>query len=329
MKKIAILDTSVMSFNIGDQIIMDGSRTALANTLKDAFVVNFPTHSPLFHRYEFSLKGKDSFSSALNSLDLKIVCGTNLLEKNMFKRKNTWNIHLGDTKYINDIVLMGVGTDGLPKVANWYTKLLYRRALSSKYIHSTRDEKTKEFVESLGLRAINTGCPTLWSLTEEHCKNITSVKQDKVIFTVTDYKPDYDKDAKMIKTLQNNYAEVSCWLQGVEDLSYIKSLPLKEEEMNRINFIAPSLNEYDKFLTKNNCDYVGTRLHAGIRAMQKGRRSIIIGVDNRAKDMNDDVNLNYLDRSNLLELDEYIKSEFKTEVKINQESINAYLGQFK
>ena len=57
MKKIAILDTSILSFNLGDQIIMESARHGLQSITQNAFVVNMPTHSPLFHRYEFSLRG--------------------------------------------------------------------------------------------------------------------------------------------------------------------------------------------------------------------------------------------------------------------------------
>lgn len=56
-KNIAILDTSVMSFNLGDQIIMESCRRELSDILQNAFVVNLPTHSPLFHVYEFGIRG--------------------------------------------------------------------------------------------------------------------------------------------------------------------------------------------------------------------------------------------------------------------------------
>lgn len=42
MKKIGILDTSILSFNLGDQIIMESTRKELHNVIKDSFVVNLP-----------------------------------------------------------------------------------------------------------------------------------------------------------------------------------------------------------------------------------------------------------------------------------------------
>ena len=48
-----------------------------------------------------------------------------------------------------------------------------------------------------------------------------------------------------------------------------------------------------------NIDYVGTRLHAGIRALQHKKRTIIIGIDNRAIEKAKDFNLTVIDRKNI------------------------------
>lgn len=327
MKKIALMDTSIMSFNLGDQIIMESARKNLNNILKDAFVVNMPTHSPLFHWYEFSLRKEDSFRKSLNMIDLKLVCGTNLLSKNMFNRKNSWNVNLIDSKYFNDFILVGVGTDGLPKIKNNYTKNLYKNLLSNQFIHSTRDEKTKITLESMGFRAINTGCVTLWGLTKEHCLKITEKKSDSVIFTLTDYKPNKIADEEFLEILSKNYKKIYFWPQGIMDLEYFESLD-KECLEGKLEIIQSSLEGFDYYLRNIECDYVGTRLHAGIKAMQLFRRSIILGVDNRARDMKDTYNLNYVDRLDYEGLKNMINSEFKTEINLNEEKIEEFLAQF-
>lgn len=325
MRKIAIMDTSIMSFNLGDQIIMESARKELKEIIDNSFVINMPTHSPLFHEYEFSIRHKDSFRQSLEEVDLKFVCGTNLLSKNMKKRKNTWNINYREAKYFNDYILVGVGTDDLDSLANKYTQKLYNRALSHKYIHSVRDEKTKQFLNELGFRAVNTGCVTMWSLDEEHCCKIPKKKSETVVFTVTDYKADPIKDKEMITTLLSEYNKVYCWLQGIMDQKYLYELGIGDK---KINYITPSLEGYNNFLKSNECDYVGTRLHAGIKAMQCGKRAIIIGVDNRAKDINDTYHLNYLERENINQLKKYINDEIETEITIEKEEIRAFLGQF-
>lgn len=327
MKKIAIMDTSVMSFNLGDKIIMESARNGLKDILEDAFVIDMPTHSPLFHIHEFSLRRIDSFQESLNSLNLKFVCGTNLLAKDMKKRKNVWNLYLKDTRYFNDFVLVGVGTDNLEKIQNKYTQRFYEKALSHKYIHSVRDEKTKQFLISLGFEAINTGCVTFWPLTKEHCAKIPIQKSNTVIFTITDYCTDKEMDYRMIKALVENYEHVFCWIQGILDEKYLEELNLGEY-LDDINFIAPSLQAYNDFLMNNDCDYVGTRLHAGIKAIQCGKRALIIGVDNRARDINETYNINYLERSEIEKLEDVINNPITTNLNIDEDKIKTFINQF-
>ncbi len=324
MRTIGILDTSVMSFNYGDQIIMESCRNGLKSVTENAFVINMPTHSPLFHKYEFSLKGRDGFRQSLDRLDLKFVCGTNLLEKDMFKRKNSWNLHILDSRYINDFILVGVGTDGLPKLANYYTRKFYDAILSHKYLHSVRDEKTKLFLENLGFGAINTGCATLWTLTKDHCEKIPHEKSRKVIFTLTDYCRDKIKDKEMIQTLCDEYESVNYWPQGMFDLDYFNTI----KGDCTVDLIGPSLEAYNMFLESNDCDYVGTRLHAGIKAMQKGKRSIIIGVDNRAKDMYGTFGINLINRNEINQLEKIINNTLITNVHINEDAIKEFISQF-
>lgn len=326
MRNIAIMDTSIMSFNIGDQIIMESAKRELQQIIKDAFVVNMPTHSPLYHWYEFSLRHEDGFRKKLNSVDLKFVCGTNLIEKNMMKRKNSWNINLLDTKFFNEFILVGVGTDGLTQIANFYTRKLYNRALSHKFIHSTRDEKTKIFLESIGFRAINTGCVTIWPLTKKHCSEIPIKKSDSVVFTITDYAQNAKADELMINILCKQYSNIFCWLQGIEDEAYLKTLNIKYKD--KIKFIPSSMKAYNDFLCSNDCDYVGTRLHAGIKAMQMKKRAIIVGVDNRAMDMCNTYHINLIKRDNIEKLFEFINSEIITDVAIDESKIQRFLNQF-
>ena len=76
-------------------------------------------------------------------------------------------------------------------------------------------------------------------------------------------------------------------------------------------------------------DYVGTRLHAGIYALRHKVRSIIIAIDNRARDMSKTYSLNTIDRNNIDELSKMINSDFKTNIKINTKEIEKWKSQFK
>ena len=76
--------------------------------------------------------------------------------------------------------------------------------------------------------------------------------------------------------------------------------------------------------------YVGTRLHAGIHAMNRKVRSVILAVDNRAIEMGRDFNLPVIRREELEEkLQERIYGSWNTQIKIPVDSIVKWKKQFK
>ena len=324
MKKIALLNTAIFSFNQGDYIIMESVKKQLSFLTSEAFVVEIATHSPMFHVRELGLFNKNSFYDKLQDIDYKFVCGTNLLAHNMHYRKTAWNINLRDTKHFGGAVLVGVGTCHSDEEINAYTRKLYKQALAADYTHSVRDERTKKMMEDMGYKVINTGCATMWGLTESHCEKIPCTKKNKVVFTLTDYAMDPKNDKKMIDILRRNYDELVFWPQGVGDFEYFHSLG----ETKDIQIISPLLENYSCFLTQNDCDFVGTRLHAGIKAMQMLKRSIIIGVDNRARDMAANYGLHLIERETIEDLEAKINGTFSTKMKIKEENIRTFLAQF-
>lgn len=90
------------------------------------------------------------------------------------------------------------------------------------------------------------------------------------------------------------------------------------------------LRAYENLLTSDDMDFVGTRLHAGIKALQNKKRSIIIGVDNRAIEKQKDFNLTVISRDKLKEqLADKVNSNFSTEINIPTENIREWKTQFK
>ncbi len=315
MNRVTIFDTSICTENVGDEIIMDCVNSQLRDMFKRTMFLRVPTHEKITKISYMRMK----------KTKLGFVGGTNLLASNMRYPINQWNIHIWNTKHLNDVILMGVGSQNYGDKINLYTKYLYRKALSSNYIHSVRDSYTETILRKMGINnVINTGCPTLWSLTEDHCNNIPTKKSKNVICTFTDYNKDYNRDKQLSEILFKNYDNVYCWIQGSSDYEYIKSIS------DKFILVDPHLEEYDKILASDiDLDYVGTRLHAGIRAMQKGRRSIILSIDNRAREMGKDYNLNVIERHDIEMLDEYINKEFTTNVKLKLENINKWKNQFR
>ena len=93
--------------------------------------------------------------------------------------------------------------------------------------------------------------------------------------------------------------------------------------------IDSSIQSYKEALENFNVDYVGTRLHGGIFAMQNKVRNYIINIDNRTRNINKINNLNVVEILKINELEKIINNEIKTDIKIDYDSINKWLDQFK
>lgn len=317
IEKIFLHDTSILTNNLGDEIIMDAVRKELKDTISNSFFINAPTHDYL---------EKEAYKE-LKKLPYSIVGGTNLLSGNMNKY-NQWKINIGTIGKVKNAILMGVGWWQYQKNINHYTKFLLKNVLSDAYIHSVRDSYTKEKLESIGIHnVINTGCMTLWQLNESHCASIPQSKSDEVVMTFTDYKPSLKYDTQLFEIAKKNYKKIYVWIQGEGDYRYLKDLL-----GNNVEFIAPSLQAYDELLsdTSKNLDYVGTRLHAGVRAMQHQRRTIIVSVDNRATEMGKDFSLPVIERLHIEEaLDKKINSDFAIKIELPNENIARWKAQFQ
>ena len=317
MKRIVLFDTSILSENMGDKIIMDYCMKQINEVFPDSLQVHVPTHECI---------GKQTYRFT-DVADYLILCGTNILRANM-KHSSQWNIKPNNARRIHNICLLGAGwwqyqnieTDG-------YTKKMLGRLLSHDMIHSVRDDYTRERLRKIGFNnVVNTACPTMWGLTPEHCASIPKKKSNTVIFTLTDYLRDIEADKFLIRTLISKYNNVYMWVQAYDDYEYACSIAEKES----ISFISPSLKQFDKFLETNDADYVGTRLHAGIRALNKKKRSIIIGVDNRACEIARDTGLNVVTRNRIFYfLSDMIDSDFQTSIRLPVENIHKWLSQFK
>lgn len=323
MENILILDTSIASGNRGDDIIMECTRKELSFLLKDCFELRLPTQVSSFHWYQV-LKQSRSLMRFVNCR-LKFVGGSNMLAKDMFTHYPQWNINWFNCMPLQGSILVGVGAGAGDKRSNWYTRHLYNRVLSHKFIHSVRDERSKSYVENeLGLKALNTGCVTMWELTPEFCKTIPSNKSKKVVFTLTAHEGYDDRYQFLIDSLIKSYQEVFFWPQGIDDYDFF----LKLNHIENISILQANKEAYHDYLINNETDYVGTRLHGGIYAMRHRRRAIILAIDERAREINKTNHLNCLDIYNINQLPDFINSEFETSVKMDYQAINLWKNQF-
>ncbi len=316
MKKILVFNPAISSSNLGDHIIAESVYKQASEILNKSFIVDVSTHLPL-----------SSYMKRMIDFDYKFVAGSNLLRGKMNKLFRQWDIKMRDAKYLRNSILIGVGWWQYNDNPNNYTKKLYNKILDPKHLHSVRDSYSEKQLRSIGINnVINTSCPTMWDLTPKHCEQIPKEKKSNVVCTITDYMKAVGNDKKMFEILLDNYKKVYFWAQGSQDFEYFNRLGLNSD---RIIIVPPTLDDYVKVLESKDMEYVGTRLHAGIKALQMKKRSIIIGIDNRAKEKHRDFNIKVLDRKNIDDLDSLINSSFTTDIKIPTDNIDKWLSQFK
>jgi polysaccharide pyruvyl transferase WcaK-like protein len=315
MKRIVLFDTSIASENLGDHIIMRSVVEQVRKLAPHAFLTHVPTHEEV---------SSETYKLVRKS-DLALVGGTNLLSSNMHSY-NQWRVNLKDAWFLENVVLMGVGWWQYQDPPNWYTRTLLRQVLSSTALHSVRDGYTMQMLEDSSIcRAVNTGCPTTWGLTDAQCDQIPHEKSANVLCTLTDYKKDREQDAALLSLLKETYQRVYFWPQGGGDLEYIQSLGTEG-----IKLVSPTLHALTDLLNAElELDYVGTRLHGGIFSMNHGRRSIILSIDNRAREMGKDLNLVTVPRDDQEQLRHRLQSSFRTNVTLPTNDITTWKEQFR
>lgn len=314
-KEAVFLDTALNGDNTGDAIIMESCEKELGEVMKIERMLHVPTHR---------LIRKDE-REILFHAPLKILCGTNILSGHMYSY-GLWKIGKEIAPYKNT-VLMGIGAASYDQSFDWKTKQFFLAILSPHYQHSVRDLEAEKLLHRMGIQnVLYTACPTMWKLTKEHCARIPKEKGTKVLCTITDYAKDTVRDRQMIDILKECYDEIYLWIQGDGDLEYVKTLNL----MDGIQIVPRRLEELDRILSMKGLDYVGTRLHAGIRALNFGHRSIVIAIDNRATSISKDTGLPIVQREEIsTSLKNQIFSSFETRILLPEENIKKWKSQFQ
>ncbi|SFE41842.1 polysaccharide pyruvyl transferase family protein [Sunxiuqinia elliptica] len=314
---LGILNPAIGTSNLGDSIIFESVYRELRDLFDEDLFTSFPTqiHTSYDAKYLMSQK------------DLLFVAGTNLLASNLEERMQ-WKLTPSHRRFLsNKVVLVGCGWWQYQENPNNYTSKLYERILNHNLIHSARDSYTVKKLNSIGIEnVLNTTCPTLWNINPEFCSTINRTRKRNVITTLTFYAKNKVDDLKMLTMLSNNYEKVLLWVQGYEDIIYLNEL---DQSIKNIDIIPPSLEALDAALSKGDCDYIGTRLHAGIRAIQNGIRSLILAVDNRALEIGKDVNLNVIERADVSEVKKFINGTYETAIVLPEENIRAFKASLK
>lgn len=313
MRRIALLDPSITSENTGDQIISEASQSVLDELFPDAFFVRLTTHE--FHLWE-------SYR-IMNGCDHVFVCGSNLLKSKMLRR-NQWKISPFDFFFRKECILLGCGWWFYQPPPKGYSAAMLKKILSRKYLHSVRDDYSRQQLSATQIGNVaNTACVTMWRLSAPHCAAIPYEKAPIALVTVTGYKQDPAADTQLINLLLRNYEKLYLWVQQPEDHDYARLITA-----GRVEFINPNLKAYTEFLKDNHVDYIGSRLHGGIRALQQGKRTLVLAVDNRATEICRDTGLPVVERTDIASIERWINNPAPTVIRLPQASIDAWRNQF-
>jgi polysaccharide pyruvyl transferase WcaK-like protein len=309
IKRVVLLDTAVASTNVGDQIIMQAVRAGLEDVLSGAIVATVASHDRM------GPKGRQLIRNA----DAVIAGGSNLISSRMWFR-SVWKLGPRDAFLGMNTILMGIGWYQFQNQPDPYSRWLLKRVLHPAAAHSVRDSHAQSMLASIGVHhTINTGCPTIWGLADAHRAPLPTGKARDVVTTVNSYIKDPAADRRLIEILRARYHTVHAWVQTAEDDAYLRALDPD------LRILEPSLAAFDRLLLDEpQIDYVGNRLHGGIRALQHGRRAIIVEIDNRAKEMGRDFSLPTVARTDFDRLQAMIDGPLVIEVRPPHDKIAAW-----
>jgi hypothetical protein len=309
---INMFDTAIDSDNLGDHFIMDAVWDAVRPLFPGAGYVKTPTH----RRVTLTERARG------RPAPLSIVGGTNILKSHMLVRGN-WRITPLDYLAWRNVVLLGVGWQQYSGPADLPTRLFFRSVLSRAFLHSVRDLHTFEHLRQIIPNVLYTACPTMWTLTRQHCQKISVRKARHAIFAVTYYRPAAELDRAVFELLQRHYETVYFWPQQHQDVAYVREIGL-----TGFVLIAPDIRSFDRLLDGQDVDFVGARLHGGIRALQHHRRALIIPVDNRAAELSVSTNLPVASRAEPDTIAHWILNPEPTVLALPMPAIEEWKGQF-
>jgi hypothetical protein len=312
LQRVTIFDTSIASNNLGDSIIMEAVAAEVQALFPQGFITRIPTHDSigaLGRRYA-------------RKADVSFVGGTNLLCTDA----DQWKIGPADYLRIGRPVLLGVGwRDYEQQKTAPFKAAILRHVLGTKLKHSVRDAYTEKRLHEIGIRnVINTGCPTMWGLTEERCARVPIARAKNALLTLTAWRHDPALDRKWIDLVLSRYERVYFWPQMFDDLACLQGIA-----GDRVTILDANLAAYDAALDALEVDVIGTRLHGGIRALQRGRRAAILEVDNRAAEMSRDTGLLTLRRGATAALAAWIDEPRATRIQMPWEAIREWKAQFR
>jgi hypothetical protein len=307
-------NSGLVSYNLGDLVIREAVERELRTALGDFRLTRISTHET----------PNADLRRELRSCDLTIVGGSNILASEMNKYRQ-WAISIRHAPSVRKAILLGAGWWKYQPPPNLYTRIFFRFLFSRRGIHSTRDAYTRQHLATAGWQnVVNTGCPSIWPLDGKSESSFPQSKGKAVLLTFTDFERNPEADHALADLLSREYSQIYVFPQGKYDLEYLAGFK------NRWTILDRDFNSLHKFLTEApSLDYIGTRLHGGIFALNHGRRGLILEVDNRAKEMGKDWGLPTVVRTDLERIRAWIHKTHPFQIRLDQAAIGRWRDQFK
>lgn len=259
--------------NLGDYVIGDACVSALWDhgiTVSEAY----PTHirPPLRH-----------LRRAVRCHRL-ILAGTNALDARMESNLRFWVTPDLAACYRHKVILMGVGWGTYNTRITKYSRWVIAQLLDPDALHSVRDSFTGRVLTALGYRVEVTGCPSTWEVKQAAP---ALEPQGGAIATLThSNRGASQRDSQWLAQLADLFGDWAVQPMEFRDVAYARDLAVPASRI-----LPVSLQAFNRRLSAGPVTVVGTRLHAGIRALQFGRPAVIIAIDNRAREMAADFRL--------------------------------------
>ncbi len=303
------------SHNLGDVIIQQAVTRELNALFPGADVLRIATHD---------YPTRQEIDRALDA-DWLLVGGSNIVASYAWIYRE-WKLHPWQIARLRGrVVLFGCGWGWYQPRPTLPARWMLTTMLSRRHTHSVRDGYTQRHLAALGFeKVINTACPTLWPLANTM---LPTAKSDEVLVMLTDYRPDRQADQLLLALAHERYARVHIWYQGARDEAYASEL--RQSSAKPIHAIPHNYAQFEDFLSNGPVfDYIGTRLHGGIRCMLAGRRGLIVEVDNRAAEMARDIGLPTAARVDIEAIKHWIDHPQPVALRVPVDDIGRWRAQF-
>jgi polysaccharide pyruvyl transferase WcaK-like protein len=257
--------------------------------------------------------------------DWCFIGGTNIISSKL-NPYGLWRVSSEDARVFGSTrtVLLGAGWNDYQSVPSPFTSKFLRTALSHSIVHSVRDNYTREKLFQIGIGAVGTSCMTTWGLTPSHCLEIPKRKAQSVVTTITEWRKEPEADKMLLALLKRHYRKVYFFPQQESDAAYLDQLGYGD-----LPLASTTSQGYTEFLRNEDVDFIGTRLHGGIRALQTKRRALILAVDNRAAEISRDTGLPVVARTDEAAITDWIEGGRPTTLDLPVAAIEEWKAQFR